>query len=192
MQSKAKAAIVGAMIWVSTGCTAQNQMVNIEVPGNLAATQNPGCIAIAQAGPELTPPDLQKGALECAAAKDWDGMRDLFLLGQVRAAFDTRRVADQTAHQAVPALALQFNKALSPKARAEFEAAFGRFGGTGSPAHDAFCTTLWAMDPPDYTLTYMTAHGMDAVMGRKSIPVEPFAPTKAWDETLRGYLKCSG
>lgn len=191
MESRAKAGIIGAAMIVA-GTVAGAQVTNYETPGNLAVTQNPGCIAIEAAGPELTPPDLHAGALSCVADKRWEAAADLFLLGLVRAAFDTRRVSDETAHQAVPALALQFNKALKPRAVRKLEAAFEGFGGTESEQHVAFCATFAEMAPPSYEPAYMIAHGMDAVMGRKTVRVTPFDPETAWAETLTGYLKCGG
>jgi len=80
------------------------QLTNYETSGNLGATVNPGCITVARAGVQLSPPDLGLGVQACAKAGKWDEAAELYILMQLRAVYDVERVADISAHQAAQVL----------------------------------------------------------------------------------------
>lgn len=156
-----------------------------------AAAGDPGCIAVTEAGPGLTPPDLGRGALACAGAGDWDRGVELYILMQLRAAYDAERVADQTAHQAGAVLAQQVTDALPAGGQEAFQAAFGRFGDTGGARHKAFCTAVTAGGPPNHDPAWMIQHGMGAFTDPAAEGLVPgFKPKAAWTALLADYLKC--
>ncbi len=173
------------------GQAASAQVTNIETPGNLAPTRDPGCIALAQADPMLSPPDLGLGVLGCAKSGAWDRAVDLFILMQLRARFDAQRVVDRTAHQAQRVLALNVSGQFSEDGKARFQEAFTAFGGNGSPRHTAFCATMKQQGPPQHNPSYMIQHGMGAVQGTTDAPlVDGFRPGVVWGDLLTLYLKC--
>ncbi|RUS65047.1 hypothetical protein EGN72_01705 [Pseudorhodobacter sp. E13] len=188
------AGLIGALaLGLMEAASAQAQVTNHEMPGSLAPTTDPGCVSPAQAAVTLTPPDLSLGVLACAQAGDFDAAVELYVLMQLRARFDTLRVADTTAHQAEQVLAMQTFAALSPANQAQLQAAFERFGDTGGARHTAFCAVVTAQGAPDYLPDYMIQHGITAFTGVTGDGLVPgFAVQAAWDGLLGGYLQCPG
>jgi hypothetical protein len=185
--------IIGVAAGLVVGFTtiAGAQVTGLVAPGNLAATVNPGCVAVAAAGPALSPPDIALGALDCAAAGDWDQMVDLYVLMQLRAVFDTRRVADVTAHQAGEVLAMEVTAALPAGGTEAMGEAFSRLGETGSVRHQAICAAAVAGGPPRHDPAWMIQHGMGAFTGVVGDGLVPgFDADATWQEMLQGYLKC--
>ncbi len=191
-------------IWLVAGMLAASvafmpvgaQIRDVSVPGHLEPTRNPGCITVSQADPELTPPDLGLGVLECAEQGQFALAFDLYILMQLRMIYDTRRVADPTAHSANNVLSRDVAIAMSSAGWTQMDAAAVEFGGSGSPQHQAFCRLMYAAGPPTYAPDYMILHGMRAVaqeMGqeddRPSL-VPDFDPDVAWAEVLSGYMEC--
>ena len=168
------------------------QVTNRQTIGNLKATQNPGCIEAAKAEQSLTPPDLLLGAKACVSKSEYDRAVRLVILLQLRAVYDSKRVTDKSARQAVQVLNITFADALSAREKKRFQAAYARFGGSGSQAHTAFCKMAQAGGPPEYTPTYMIQHGMGAFMGKSGNGLyADFRPKAEWQKLLRNYLKCS-
>ncbi len=66
-----------ALAWAGAAAA---QVSDQQAPGNLAATTDPGCIAVADAGATLSPPDLGLGVVACGQAGDWDQAVGLFVL----------------------------------------------------------------------------------------------------------------
>ncbi|QBF30108.1 hypothetical protein CFI11_02595 [Thalassococcus sp. S3] len=130
-------------------------------------------------------------ARSCVQKQDYDKALRLFLLMQLRAYYDTTRVADRTAHQAQFALSLMFSDGLTTRTRGRFEKAFKRFGDSGSPAHIEFCRSVTKGGPPSYFPSYMIQHGMKAFTSPRSDGlVRGHNPRLAWQKTLRNYMKC--
>ncbi|MFC2968823.1 hypothetical protein [Acidimangrovimonas pyrenivorans] len=185
-----KCAALAAMLALA-GSGASAQITTHETPGNLAPTRNPGCISVAQADKALTPADLTLGAYDCVQKADYDKAAALVILLQLRAAYDTRRVADVSAHDAGQVLFLSLHDALTTRQQTQLKQAFSRFGGTGSSNHQAFCKRMKAVGPPDYYPAYMIQHGLGAFLPQKNKPlVSNFKPRAAWSEVLTGYMKC--
>lgn len=157
----------------------------------VAAAADPGCVAVGAVGATLTPPDLGEGVLACAAAQDWDRGVELYILMRFRAAYDAKRVADETAHQAGAVLAQQVIDALPPGGEEALQAAFGRFGETGSARHGAFCKAVLAAGPSSHDPAWMIAHGMRAFTDPGSEAMVPgFDPKAAWTALMRDYMHC--
>ncbi len=167
------------------------QVTKLETPGNLAPTVDPGCIAVTEAVPKLSPPDLGLGVLACAAKDDWDRAVELYILMQLRAEFDKRRVADQTALQAEDVLSMQVTDALPAGGQEKLTVAFERFGGSGGPRHGALCEAARTSGPPDHDPSWMAQHGMAAFTNPDAEPLVPgFDPDAAWAEVLQAYMQC--
>ena len=164
------------------------QVTQYEVPGQLQATQNPGCIAPEAAGPGLTPPDLLLGMQDCLKRGDYDAAVRMMILWQLRAQYDARRVSDQTARAATGALNAISSESMSARQQAQMQKAFQRFGGDGSPAHREICQIVRASGPPNYVPDYMILHGLRRVGDGL---VAGFRPKREWRGLLRDYLKCA-
>ncbi len=184
------AAVLGLAFMVSVAAA---QTTNLEAPGNLAPSVDPGCIAAADAGAELSPPDLGLGVVACGKAGEWDRAVEMFVLMQLKAVYDTRRVADGSAHQAGQVLAMQVTEALPEGGQAAMGEAFGSFGDTGGAGHTAFCGAVQAAGTPQHDPAWMVSHGMAAFTGIEGDGLVPgFDAEAAWAEVLTGYMKCSG
>lgn len=182
---------ISVAMWIAASGAAMAQGTNHTMPGSLAPTTDPGCIVADAAPVTLTPPDLGLGVRACAKAGDFDRAVGLFILMQLRARYDTLRVADETAHQGEQVLSMETFAAMSAPEQAGLQAAFGTFGDTGSPRHVAFCAAAAASGPPDYTPVYMIQHGITAFTGIAGDGLVPgFDAPTAWPALLVNYLKC--
>jgi hypothetical protein len=86
---------------------------------------------------------------------------------------------------------MQVFQVLSAGNQTKLQAAFGRFGDTGSPSHTALCTSAIAQDAPNYVPTYMIEHGAAAFGGVATDgPVPGFGAASAWDHLPTSYLQC--
>ena len=174
------------------GVNASAQVTYFEAPGNLLATQNPGCVSVDTIGNDVAPPDLALAILACVNEGDYNAAVPLSILLGLRARFDTLRVTDKTSHQAGSVLNLQIQSAMAPGQLAQFRSAFEKFGGTDSAAHTEFCKTVNASGTPNYIPTYMIQHGMGAIIGTSEDGlVSDFDAIANWTATLSDYLKCS-
>mgnify|MGYP001766091254 CR=1 FL=1 len=181
-----------ALMLGATMAGAQVSVQSYETPGNLAPTQNRGCITLAQADPGLSPPDLALSVLACARKNRPADAAALWDLMIARGMFDTERVTDKTAHQAVEVLALQTRAELSPTQLSKISAAQKRLVPPGRPAEAAFCAQLQALGAPRHDPTWMTAHGMQAFRAPgKPALARNFNAEKAWKTALNSALRCA-
>ncbi|NRP11484.1 hypothetical protein XMM379_003081 [Aliiroseovarius sp. xm-m-379] len=172
------------------GKAALAQVTNLEAPGNLKATSPVGCIPLAQAGPDLSPADLQPGVWDCFQKKNYVAAAELTLLMYARGVFDTHRVLDKTAHQAIPVLMMGVVQQ-DPEGWEEHMApvltAYTGQGATGAK----FCASLQSMPVPTHSASYMVQHGIEAFTGgNESGLAKDFDPAQAWSEVLHNYMKC--
>ena len=158
--------VLTATMPMASGAAAQ--VTNLEAPGNLAATVDPGCVTAAEADPRLSPPDLALGVLACAKAGGWDTAADLCALMLLRAAFDTRRVADVSAHQAGEVLSMQLGQGVSDGDRASLGKALARFADPSATQRLAFCPAAMAAGAPQHDPSWMIQHGIGPFWGRKA------------------------
>lgn len=180
---------VGAM--VLGPCAAAAQVTHFGADGNLQPTVDLGCVASSAFLPTHTAADLALVARNCVAAQAYPRAVEAFIVMQVFGVFDTRRVADRSAHQAVAVLGQQIAAAIPPADGDDFEAAVAEFGGAGSPRHSALCQGLRASGPPTYSPVYMIQHGMMAFMRPDDPPlVDGFDANIAWDGVLTDFLNC--
>lgn len=164
---------------------------NHETPGNLAATQDRGCIALQQADGSMSPADLALSVRKCIAEDNQQDAVQLFVLMLARARFDTERVADRTAHQASIVLPTTIVQSLQPAQRARFIAEYNSLTeNLKGPEFGRLCHDIRALGIPRHDPSYMIAHGMKAVLGKTDNPlVQGFDAEKAWARVFE-YLKC--
>ena len=103
--------------------------------------------------------------------------------------YDTRRVEDKTAHQASPVLFKQMVTSIDEDKRKKL---FTEFKNEVSNNKN-ICTSIKKLGKPNYYPAYMIQHGMGAFLGNKSKDglVSNFDSGHAWQNTLKGFLKCS-
>jgi hypothetical protein len=162
-----------------------------EVEGNLESKKPLPCTGSASVTPEHTPADLYPASAACARAGRYAEAVELYAFAYSYAMYDTRRVSDETAHQAVNALQAENLVALPDEQKRAFLAYFQRSAEPGSPTIAQICSELRRVGRPEYEPTYMIQHGVAAVAGEKNAPPPDFDPDQVWLEVLRDKMRCS-
>lgn len=146
---------------------------------------------------KLTPADLNSDMGLCLQKGDYDDAADLFALDGVYGWYDRKRVADETAHDAIGVLQMYTLGNLSDDQKRNFSDIIGKQFAKGSGGLKQLCKEISAIGIPDYYPAYMIQHGMNAVMsslsGKTSSDdglVKDFDSKAAWSSALDGYLHC--
>ena len=178
--------------------------LNIKTKGNLAATKNIGCVPLSKLNNQYTPADLAQGLTQCIRTEKYEDATKLYALMWAYGKFDTYRVADKSAHQAINMLIYQIRSSLSRneadiEKNNEFAKISHELRRPGSRFLPEMCREIKQLGPPDYFPDYMILHGMNAVLdtmrkskGQQSTSLVPnFDATKTWEKVLNRSLPCS-
>jgi len=171
------------------------QVKNYEAPGNLESMNDIGCAGSAKLQNMYTPADLYRAAELCIRRATYRDAAFLYALAGVYGRYDTLRVADRSAHQAITVLQMQAFGGLPPDRQEAFKRAVQE--SLGAPANlAAVCKEIQRIGPPAYHPHYMIQHGMGAFTKDASSPkdglVTPFDAPAAWKRALDSYLHCPG
>lgn len=177
---------------MQAGCTqtATAPVVDHQAQGNLESNNPIGCIDSTMASNTYTPADLYQGVAACVSADDLESGAVLYALAGAYGRFDTLRVTDRSAHQAIPVLQMQALGTL-PKERADrFRKTIMTM--TEDPARlQALCIEIRRIGSPDYVPRYMVQHGMGAFSANGGSGLdEAFDATAGWEQALSSYLHC--
>lgn len=194
-------AFVFAITVTASGMVSMSQAISqtniqrFESEGNLKIDHELGCLGLSDIRSDYSPADLAGGALQCFKEMDDDRAIKMLLVMNLRATFDTKRVADKTAHQAGGVLLFEVANQIGQDGQDRLSRAFERFGDTGSSAHNEMCASQLEMGVPSHSPNYMIQHGMAAFLereeGDESGLVPDFDPQSAWSYVLVDYFKCS-
>ncbi|MGB0157726.1 hypothetical protein [Thalassovita mediterranea] len=166
---------------------AQVNIQNYEIEGNLASTQDLGCITLREAPSNQSPADLAVSVLDCYAIGKDTMAAELMSLMLIRGRFDILRVTDKSAHQAISVLMLQLRQAGGP----QWESRMGPSFNDLSKHRDAHCQELRTLGTPTHSPDYMIKHGMGAFTKPDDDVIRSdFDADKAWDDVLVSYVKC--
>lgn len=167
------------------------QVSNYEAEGNLEITRGGDCTELVEVTNQWTPADLMASAKACANKAEYERTVQYYLLGVAYGRFDSLRVADRSAHQAVQVMAMGISSDLDEEQRAEFQVRSQELLGDANSIEVLACEHLLRMGMPDYFPRYMIQHGMSAFTGRKGDGlVEDFDPQAAWKEVTVNFAKC--
>jgi hypothetical protein len=142
---------------------------------------------------KYTPTDLYKAVSKCAQAGKYKDGAFLFAVAGVYGRFDTLRVMDKTAHQAVTVARMQALSTLNEDKQAAFKDSLNKT--LGNPEGlAAACKDIVRIGPPNYYPRYMIQHGMGAFLksGSGDGLVKDFDAKAAWKQSLDTYLHCPG
>ena len=183
--------VVAFALLLAPGATAE--VLSHETPGNLEVLHELDCLALDELKNEYSPADLVGGMVQCYRSGQDDRAVDLYIVSQLRAAFDTRRVLDKSAHGAGVVLLMNAAEAEGPEFEKRISAAFEKVGGTGTERHKKTCAQMEAYGAPTHSPNYMVQHGMRAFSNApEEALAEDFDPDLVWAELLRDYMKCAG
>jgi hypothetical protein len=185
--------IVSALALLAAAGELAAQTKNYEAPGNLESTNDVGCVGPARLQNKYTPPDLYRALGRCLQQEKYREAAFLFALAGVYGRYDTQRVADRTAHQAIAVLRMQTFAPLSKDKEDGFKKTLQEsLGSPGGLA--AACREITRIGPPDYHPRYMIQHGMGAFLkdGPSDGLVTGFDAPAAWKRSLESFLHCPG
>ena len=165
------------------------QVTNIESDGNLQSQLAVECVSIDKLTSKNTPADIFIGFSKCLQTKNYMKASRLYLVAMAYGKFDTLRVMDKSAHQAIAVLRMNSTMELDEQEIQDLQKALQ------SETEDMteICASLKLLGLPEYHPTYMIQHGMGAFTGNKSKDglIKGFNPTSSWEEVITKFVKCS-
>ena len=186
-----KLKILGVLAVLSlTACnsTPQSNTTNYNAKGNLESPKPSGCVAVNKLSNKQNPVDIFTGLDICMKKENYSQAAKLYFVAMSYGYFDTKRVSDKTAHQALSVLRMNLfggqPKEVMDKLQLELEKV--------SSDSSSICKSLTELGAPSYKPTYMIQHGMGAFTGQstKDGLVENFNSTSAWKDSLTTIAKC--
>lgn len=174
-----------SLMW---GCSSTSpQVTRHEAEGNLSHAQPLTCTAVAGLKNSNNPVDMFAGAADCLQQDNYQDAAGLVYAAMAYGYYDTQRVADKTAHQAISVLRLNTLGALSEEQLATFQSALQGVN------EEQICTALRTLGRPDYYPRYMIQHGMGAFFGqsKEGRLNADFNADIAWQNTLSTIANCT-
>ncbi len=166
--------------------------ISIEADGNLESKNPLTCVDISQVTNQHTPADIIKGIQKCIEIKDFENAAKLFAISGVYGRYDTYRVKDKTAHQALLMLQQNAFMNIDEKTQSSMIEAVQKQLKKGSKNLDTLCQAIQQIGPPKYYPRYMIQHGIQAFTQKESNDglVENFDSQESWNLSLKKYLHC--
>ena len=171
--------------------TSPARITNYEAPGNLESRRDIGCAGLGSIRNTYSPADLYRGIPKCVEQRDFEAGIFLFALAGVYGRYDSLRVADRSAHQAVTVLRMKYVDELPEgDKKALFERLRAIADNPGRLSN--LCARIREVGTPNYYPRYMVQHGMGAFLGNptKDGLVAEFDSLTAWEKALDSYLHC--
>lgn len=171
----------------------QPRVRNYESPGNLESKYDLGCIGAHKVENKYSPTDLYKAVSKCANSGMYKEGTFLFAVAGVYGRFDTLRVEDKSAHQAIAVARMQALSTLDKGKQTAFQESLK--ANLGNPEGlAAVCKEIVRIGPPNYFPRYMIQHGMGAFLksGGGDGLAKDFNAKTAWKQSLDSYLHCPG
>ena len=161
---------------------AVGQIKNYEAKGNLESKNPLDCVPLSQVTNMHTPADMHKGLAACLAESEYEKAANLLLMISVYGDFDTKRVADRSAHQGLTVLSMRsmssMNKEQSTALKKALTQVLAREG------REELCAALKEAGPPKYHPSYLIQHGLEAFFAEGDGLVEDFDSDKTYEEIL--------
>jgi hypothetical protein len=163
---------------------------NYEAKGNLESPTPASCVGMEKLSNKQNPADIFVGINECLSKKDYEKASYLFFAALAYGKYDTLRVKDKSAHQAISVLRMNSFSQLSKAEVAELQKSFGGLMNDQSQKKK-LCDGLQALGAPDYSPKYMMLHGMSAFTGKGGGLIEGVDSTEAWNSVKTEFAKCT-
>ncbi|MBQ4835738.1 hypothetical protein [Pseudoalteromonas luteoviolacea] len=164
--------------------------VNIEAKGNLEAFTPARCVEMTELSNKQSPADIFIGVAECLSNKEFGKASELLLAALAYGKYDTLRVKDKSAHQAISVLRMNSLSQLSELELKELQSTFAAL--MNNPIEKKkLCNKLEKLGSPQYIPKYMIQHGISAFTGKNKVLVDDFDAHAAWSEVKAEYAKCN-
>lgn len=176
---------------------ANAQVKTYEAEGNLESPKPLDCVCISEVSNTNNPADILTGMAKCIEAGEYKKAADLFAIAGVYGKFDTYRVKDKSAHQALLVLQqnaiVNFDDAQKESLMKALQSELER----GSDNLTEICTAIRKIGIPAYYPKYMIQHGLNAFIKTEGAEKEDeglvtdFNATESWEAALNAYLHCN-
>lgn len=172
--------------------TSAQNVITMNAEGNLESPRPLECVDLSEVTNMHNPADILTGMRKCISDKNYKKAVKLFSIAGVFGRYDSFRVKDKTAHQAL--MVLQEN-IFSDIEESERDALINLLNSElqkGSSSLNQLCENIKKIGVPKYFPRYMIQHGIQAFMAENDDDglVENFDSQKSWNLALKEYLHC--
>lgn len=148
-----------------------------------------GCVGIEKLNSSVTPVELAVGVMECIKNDKYKEGVEMYMLFDTYGQFDTQRVVDRSAHQAIPVLKMYISNMLTEVKREKWLQTVDTV--MSDKNRGKLCTKIKQIGMPSYYPEYMIAHGLQAFNGEgKNGVYVDFSAKESWEGILEGYVRC--
>ncbi len=161
---------------------------NYKAEGNLKPFEPIDCASADELANTMNPVDVFIGLNKCLRSENYSNAAELYFSGMTYGYFDTLRVSDKTAHQAISVLRFNLLGSLDQKALEDFQTALKKI----SEDNTKLCQNLEDLGPPMYQPEYMIQHGMGTFSGSNNSNglIEGFNSEVSWKDSLATIANC--
>ncbi len=160
------------------------------LPDYLEPTQTVTCFGESDLSSKLTPAELYPSLQQCIVSGEDDKAMFNYVLASAYSFFDSKRVVDQTAHDAVNVIQKHSIWKLTALEQEKFQAKLTQFIETPE-SFDTACQFLVSTGRPDYIPTYMVKHGVKKLSTEHPDGVaEELVGQGVWHNILTDQIGC--
>lgn len=172
---------------------AQAQKINsLETEGNLESPNPCNCVEISEITNEHNPADILHGMEKCIEQKDFRKAARLFAIAGVYGRYDSYRVKDKSAHQALIVLQQSVLMNISEEDKNNIIAELTQTIEKDSKEIKEVCQEIQKIGIPKYYPKYMIQHGIQAFTNTEEDGInKDFNSEESWKLALESYLHCS-
>lgn len=166
--------------------------ISLEAEGNLESPNPCNCVEISEITNEQNPADILHGMGECIEQKDFAKAAKLFAIAGVYGKYDSYRVKDRSAHQALMVLQQSILLDISEEDKNNLVTELKQTLEEGSTELKNVCQEIRKVGKPKYYPKYMIQHGIQAFTeSNENGLVEDFNSEESWELALESYLHCA-
>ena len=165
--------------------------ISLEAEGNLESPNPCDCVDISEITNEHNPADILHGMGKCIEKNNFGKAARLFAIAGVYAKYDSYRVKDKSAHQALMVLQQNILIDISEDDKNNMIAKLRQTLEKGSSELKNVCQEIEKVGIPKYHPKYMIRHGIQAFIETDGNGlVEDFNSEESWKLALESYLHC--
>lgn len=172
-------------------CTpSEKTQEEIQIPTYLTSTLEPVCIDKNSLTDNYSPVALYPSLKQCVVDGQDEQAIFNYILASAYSSYDTRRVADATAHQAINLIQKHSIWTLSALEQNKFQQKLNAFIDTPELMQSA-CAFVQSVGKPNYIPNYMIEHGVKKLTDENPNGLlSDFSEDSTWASILTSELKC--
>ncbi|WP_205728765.1 hypothetical protein, partial [Flavobacterium ranwuense] len=182
--------IITLLMFGMNQINAQN-VISIEADGNLESPNPLVCVDLSAVTNGNNPADILNGMKKCIEIKQYEKAAKLFAIAGVYGKYDTFRVKDKSAHQALLVLQMNIFENISDSEKNSLMEYLEKELKAGSSKLNETCQAIQKVGVPKYYPKYMIQHGIQAFVEKDGNGlIEKFDSLASWKLALKEYLHC--